>query len=138
MCISTLQARNPAASHPTATPYSHSSSSHTLSQPSHSHQCQPSFAKRAALPSYETPHTNHKHSWSFRSGERTNPNEPLPTCAICIGIDPHTMPIVECPAEKMWDGKHETFSKRSNHTLITKATGQHICTHWQQRNGCSE
>ncbi|KIK78580.1 hypothetical protein PAXRUDRAFT_91177, partial [Paxillus rubicundulus Ve08.2h10] len=71
----------------------------------------------------------------FRSGERTNPNEPLPTCTVCLSINPHTMLIVECPAEKMWDGKHKPFSKQSNHTLISKATGQHICTHWQQCNG---
>ncbi|KIK74938.1 hypothetical protein PAXRUDRAFT_78407, partial [Paxillus rubicundulus Ve08.2h10] len=80
----------------------------------------------------------HKCSRSFRSGERANPNEPLPTCAVCLGIDPHTMPVVKCPADKTWDNKHETFLKCSNRTLIAKASGQCICTHWQCRNGCSE
>ncbi|KIK99049.1 hypothetical protein PAXRUDRAFT_132850 [Paxillus rubicundulus Ve08.2h10] len=67
-----------------------------------------------------------------------NPNEPLPTCAVCLGIDPHTMPVVECLTDKTWDSKHETFSKQSNCTLISKATGQCICTHWQWCNSCSE
>ncbi|KIK76343.1 hypothetical protein PAXRUDRAFT_93821, partial [Paxillus rubicundulus Ve08.2h10] len=65
-------------------------------------------------------------------------NEPLPACAVSLGTDPHPMPIVECPAKKTWDSKHETFSKHSNQTLIAKLTGQCICTLWQQRNGCSE
>ncbi|KIK75596.1 hypothetical protein PAXRUDRAFT_172338, partial [Paxillus rubicundulus Ve08.2h10] len=62
----------------------------------------------------------------------------LPTCAICLSTDPHPMPVIKCPAEKMLDGKHGMFTKQSNQSLLTKSTGQCICMLWQQHNSCTE
>ncbi|KIK80778.1 hypothetical protein PAXRUDRAFT_157748, partial [Paxillus rubicundulus Ve08.2h10] len=74
-------------------------------------------------------HVSHKCNHSFQANEIMNPGELLPTCTVCLGINPHSMPVVECPAKKTWDNKHKTFSKCSNRTLIAKAMGQRICTH---------
>ena len=102
------------------------------------HNRQPSSSKRAASPDPNSSQPGHKRNRSFRNQDSSSPNDPLPPCAVCGSIDPHTMPVVECPAEKTWDGKHDTFAKRSNRTLVVKTTGQRICPRWQRREGCFE
>ncbi|KIK75618.1 hypothetical protein PAXRUDRAFT_172244, partial [Paxillus rubicundulus Ve08.2h10] len=62
----------------------------------------------------------------------------FPTCTICLGCDAHSMPVVYCPAEKTWDGKHDTYAKQIDRKLYTKSTSQQICTNWQCLEGCPE
>ncbi|KAN0084359.1 hypothetical protein V8E55_007863 [Tylopilus felleus] len=83
--------------------------------------------------------SQHKRLRSFRLPEKpTVENKTLPPCAVCLGIDPHEHPIVECIKDHTWDGKHETFSKRVNHTLVAKFTNQRLCSRWQCEESCTD
>jgi hypothetical protein len=106
------------------------------------HKRQYSLNKRPGPSSPEAADRSHKRSKSFRTGETPatadKPSSPLPTCAVCLGCDAHTMPVVYCPAEKTWDGKHDTYAKRVERKLYAKLTGQQLCTNWQRAEGCSD
>ncbi|KIK77039.1 hypothetical protein PAXRUDRAFT_168030 [Paxillus rubicundulus Ve08.2h10] len=108
------------------------------SNPSSSHRRQNNLPKRPAPLSPEQPDCSHKCSRSFRALDKPIPtDETLPACAVCLSHKFHSKPVVYCAAEKTWDGKHETYTKRVKHKLYVKTTNEQLCTNWQRAEGCT-
>jgi len=113
--------------------------SHMTQKTTQQQQCQPGSSKRPASPNTDHSESSHKHSKSFHTRDKiNNENEPLPACAVCLSRELHSVPVVECDANKTWDLKYDTFAKRVNRTLVGKATGQRICSRWQCKDSCSD
>jgi len=113
--------------------------SHFTPKAAQQQQRQPSFSKHPVSPNTDLSESSHKRSKSFHTRDKTiNENEPLPACTVCLSREMHSIPVVECDANKTWDLKHDTFAKRVNRTLISKSTGQRICSRWQRKDGCSD
>jgi len=98
-------------------------------------------AKRAMSLSADTApsHAQHKRQKSFRPTDKGAFNsDPLPPCAVCLSIEPHKEPVVECARERTWDGKFEAFAKRVLKTLVACTTNQRLCSRWQRRESCTD
>jgi len=113
--------------------------SHMTQKTTQQQQRQPSSSKRPASPNTDHSESSHKCSKSFHTRDKiNNENKPLPACAVCLSHKLHSVPVVECDTNKTWDLKYDMFAKQVNRTLIGKATGQHICSWWQRKDGCSD
>jgi hypothetical protein len=57
-----------------------------------------------------------------------------PVCALCLATDTHD--TRRCRSETLWDGTKARCKKNDEGRLVT-ATGNTLCSDWNNRRGCS-
>ena len=62
----------------------------------------------------------------------------LPVCAVCLGRQKHSMPVIRCPAKQTWDDQFDTLCERVNKVLRLRDGGKLLCSQWQRDEGCQE
>ncbi|KIN93806.1 hypothetical protein M404DRAFT_170179 [Pisolithus tinctorius Marx 270] len=80
-------------------------------------------------------HTDHRRQKPFRNGGFSD-SQPLPACTVCLRCHCHL--VIECRATCTWDKKHKAYAERLHKALLPREDGCHICTKWQQEEGCAE
>ncbi|KIK81794.1 hypothetical protein PAXRUDRAFT_155249, partial [Paxillus rubicundulus Ve08.2h10] len=50
----------------------------------------------------------------------------------------HAMPVIQRPARRAWDDKHDTNCKRINKVIHTRNGGVTLCRLWQCKCRCHE
>ncbi|KAF8415024.1 hypothetical protein L210DRAFT_3305430, partial [Boletus edulis BED1] len=59
-------------------------------------------------------------------------------CAICLGRNRHTMPVIQCAAKRTWDDKYDTYCERINKAIRTRDGSTTLCSLWQRDCSCQD
>ena len=81
---------------------------------------------------------NDTQAYNFPGISHSNPPITLPVCAICLGRQKHSMPVIQCPAKRTWDNKHDMYCERVNKAIHTREGGTTLCSLWQRDCSCHD